>query len=1003
MNPLLNLAVDTERYRIIMKSPRRKLIGGILLLALLTCLFTGVLLYANTFFNALYDMMYRDTQMKTLCRSVQKELDLYSSVSSDVLARNMRKAALSSNVIRDEIKKKSGGEPCLYENSAVIRAEGKKVDFPKGFPEDIRFDAEQIPEDDGLLYSRKVEEKETGQSYHYAITCIHLEGPLYYIQWKDVRSLEKEIESYFDLNSCLLGIENTFHVNLLLFSPEPDENGTHLIMYVSDHLPAYSTAEEYGITEDMISSAVDRPDTLSPAGRIKAYTILAIDGRPYELFLQKLDSSAFPEATIMAYLIPYAETGKMLSEQALLILAVFLIIAIVFIVWLFSSQLLVRDHRLNDSQKHELGPRVLTRKSFSFIAVGWVIILLAYALFLSLFRLYSTCQQVNSGLLSMQQRIKENQTQSASTQSALENTYEEYALLIGQNLEKYPEYANKEHLQAICDYIGAEYIMLFNSNGDETMTNSRYVNLSLGKDASFATFDFRRLLTGTPMIRHEPALDETSGKENVLIGVSYGAPEGKEGYQALLLAVPKEQITAHTAESTTDIMTALVAEDMLAFSVDPEISLIVDASDSALVGKNALDLGLPERGLRSGYRDFFKLDGLSYYGECGEKDGLLYYYAARSSHIYQFVLPASLAVSVIAFLLLMILTLYFLFGYRKFFEKWSEIGEELMDSENVIRLSNGRRKYSKDPSKRWRPSVEVYGVRTPFHMARVALEVMGSLFIILVGVRFLSSRTGSNTSLITFILQGNWAKGVNLFSFTSILILFAEVVLAVIIVQTLLRLISGALGTRGETVCRLLISLTSYIGVIFFIYFALFYLGFEPGTLLASLGLGAFAVSLGAKDLITDIIAGLSIVFEGEYQVGDIIDVGGYRGEVLEIGVRTTKLEGTGGNIKIIGNRDIKNVINMTRMNSWYPLEVSICLEDLDAVEKLLAEELPRIGESIPEIISGPDYKGIVSMGKGTVTVAVVAEFKESAFFKVQRSLNRSIQKLFEQNHIRIM
>ena len=93
----------------------------------------------------------------------------------------------------------------------------------------------------------------------------------------------------------------------------------------------------------------------------------------------------------------------------------------------------------------------------------------------------------------------------------------------------------------------------------------------------------------------------------------------------------------------------------------------------------------------------------------------------------------------------------------------------------------------------------------------------------------------------------------------------------------------------------------------------------------------------------------------------------------------------------------------MTRMNSWYPLEVSICLEDLDAVEKLLAEELPRIGESIPEIISGPDYKGIVSMGKGTVTIAILAEYRESAFFKVQRSLNHSIQKLFEQNHIRIM
>ena len=986
-----------------MKSPRRKLIGGILLLALLACLFTGVLVYANTFFNVLYDMMYKGTQMKTFCRSVEKELDLYSSTRTDVLTLNMTKTALSSNAIRDKIMKDSDGEPCLYENSAVIRAEGEKVDFPEGFPEDIQFDAEQIPENDGPFYSRKVEVEETGQSYEYLITCIHLEGALYYIEWKDVRSLEEEIENYFDLNESLLGIENTFHVNLLLFSSAPDENGTHSIIYASDHLPFYSTTEEYGITEDTISNAVDRPDTLSSADRVRVYTVLAVDGRPYELFLQKLDSSAFPETIIIAYLIPYSETGNMLSEQALLILAVFLITAIVLIVWLFSSQLLVRDHRLNDGQKRELDPMVLTRRSFSFIAVGWVIILLVYALFLSLFRLYSTCQQVNSGLLSMQQRIKENQTQSASTQSAVENTYEEYALLIGQNLEKYPEYTNKEQLQAICDNIGAEYIMLFDNNGDETMSNSRYVNLSLGKDASSATFDFRRLLTGTPLIRHEPALDEATGEEHVLIGVSYGAPEGKEGYQVLLLAVPKEKITARTAESTTDIMTALVTEDMLAFSVDPETSLIVDASDSTLVGKNVLDLGLPERGLHSGYRDFFKLDGLSYYGECDEEDGLLYYYAARSTHIYQFVLPASLAVSVIAFLLLMILTLYFLFGYRKFFEKWSEIGEELMDSENVIRLADGRRKYSKDPARRWVPSVEEYGIRTPFHMARVALEVTGSLFIILVGVRFLSSRAGSSTSLITFILQGNWAKGVNLFSFTSILILFAEVVLAVIIVQVLLRLISGALGTKGETVCRLLINLTGYIGVIFFIYFALFYLGFEPGTLLASLGLGAFAVSLGAKDLITDIIAGLSIVFEGVYQVGDIIDVGGYRGEVLEIGVRTTKLEGTGGNIKIIGNQDIKNVINMTRMNSWYPLEVSICLEDLDAVEKLLAEELPRIGEAIPEVISGPYYKGIVSMGKGTVTIAILAEYRESAFFRVQRSLNHSIHKLFEQNHIRIM
>ena len=329
---------------------------------------------------------------------------------------------------------------------------------------------------------------------------------------------------------------------------------------------------------------------------------------------------------------------------------------------------------------------------------------------------------------------------------------------------------------------------------------------------------------------------------------------------------------------------------------------------------------------------------------------------------------------------------------------------ELQDDTDEIQRGDGRRKYSKDPSKRWKPSVEEYGMHMPLHMARLALDILCILFIAAIGIRVLSSGGDGQGSLISFILRGKWAKGFNLFSITSILVLLAEVVLAVAVIRLLLRLLSSAVGTRGETICRLLNNLTGYAGAVVFVYYSLYYLGVQPGTLLASLGLLSFAVSLGAKDLITDVIAGLSIVIEGEYQVGDIIEVGGYRGEVLEIGVRTTKLEGRGGNIKIISNRDIKNVVNMTRLNSWYPLEVSIAGDqDLGAVEKLLTERLPEIGKSIPEILSGPTYKGIVSMGKGTVTLSIIAECNESDYYKVQRALNHALQRLFEENGIRIM
>lgn len=274
----------------------------------------------------------------------------------------------------------------------------------------------------------------------------------------------------------------------------------------------------------------------------------------------------------------------------------------------------------------------------------------------------------------------------------------------------------------------------------------------------------------------------------------------------------------------------------------------------------------------------------------------------------------------------------------------------------------------------------------------------------MIGVNLRSAQSGGRASLIDFIVRGQWTKGFNLFAVTSVFLLLGETFVVVAAVKLLIRLVSRALGTRGETVCRLLLSLVGYAGGIFFVYYALYNLGFAPGTLLASLGLLSFAVSLGAKDLVTDIVAGLSIVFEGTYQIGDIIEVANYRGEVLEIGVRTTKLEGRGGNIKMIANRDVKNVVNMTRKNSWYPLEVTVSADQsLEKIEALLAEELPHIGASIPEIVSGPYYKGVTGLGKGNMTLSIIAECNEADYHQVQRALNRAVQELLAENEIRIL
>ena len=589
------------------------------------------------------------------------------------------------------------------------------------------------------------------------------------------------------------------------------------------------------------------------------------------------------------------------------------------------------------------------------------------------------------------------------------STYEGFAFTIARLLETYPETASRDNLQKICDTIGADYIMLFDRDGKETVSNSPYIGVSLSGDPNGDTYNFRTLLQGTNTVLEERVKDELSGTDMMMVGASIKISKNDEDaepvYEALLMAVPSDKIYNSSSLSISETMSTLVSQGMLSFSVDPETHLIKDASDTSYVGKNALELGLPERALFDGYHDFFTLDGLPYYGECTERGGILYYYAAVQSHIYKDIWHVVL-LAVIAYLVLMgVYLVCLLYGYQRFFEVWAPVGDTLEQRDNRVMLSRGRIKRSIDPSLRWKPAIRKYGPRAPIHMALWITEFIMTIIILFLGIRMAASMGSSSTSLLSFIIQGRWARGFNPFAITSIAILLGQVLCTIVIVKLILRVSSKALGTKGETVCRLLTNLVNYVGVIVFVYFAFYDLGFNPGTLLASLGLISFAISLGARDLITDVIAGLSIVFNGDYQVGDIIEVDGYRGEVLEIGVTTTKLEGRGGNIKIISNRDVKNVVNMTRKNSWVGIEIGVSnSRPIPEVEKEIEKILPEIGKAIPQMISGPFYRGVSSIGKGGVNnLYITAECTEGNYYTVQRALNREIRESFEKHGIQIV
>ena len=155
--------------------------------------------------------------------------------------------------------------------------------------------------------------------------------------------------------------------------------------------------------------------------------------------------------------------------------------------------------------------------------------------------------------------------------------------------------------------------------------------------------------------------------------------------------------------------------------------------------------------------------------------------------------------------------------------------------------------------------------------------------------------------------------------------------------------------------------------------------------------------------MIADIIAGIFIVFEGSYQVGDIIVVGDWRGTVDEIGIRTTKIIDAGGNVKIINNSEISSVINQTKELSLAKAKISIEYgESIEKVELVIKNNIERIKNNIPEIIDGPYYKGVDALSDSSVDLLFFAKCKEEDIYSVQRAMNRELKLIFDENNINI-
>ncbi|MET7777806.1 MULTISPECIES: mechanosensitive ion channel family protein [Streptomyces] len=211
---------------------------------------------------------------------------------------------------------------------------------------------------------------------------------------------------------------------------------------------------------------------------------------------------------------------------------------------------------------------------------------------------------------------------------------------------------------------------------------------------------------------------------------------------------------------------------------------------------------------------------------------------------------------------------------------------------------------------------------------------------------------------------------------------------------------SQAIGSVLRSVASFLIMGTAALMIL-----GTFQINLAP--LLASAGVAGVAIGFGARNLVTDFLSGVFMILEDQYGVGDTIDAGVASGEVIEVGLRVTKLRGDNGEIWYVRNGEVKRIGNLSQ--GWATAGVDVTVrsnEDLDKVKRTLDEVAEAMTKEEPwnERLWGPiEVLGLDSVLLDSMVVRLSAKTMPGKSLSVERELRWRVKRAFDAADIRIV
>lgn len=220
------------------------------------------------------------------------------------------------------------------------------------------------------------------------------------------------------------------------------------------------------------------------------------------------------------------------------------------------------------------------------------------------------------------------------------------------------------------------------------------------------------------------------------------------------------------------------------------------------------------------------------------------------------------------------------------------------------------------------------------------------------------------------------------------------------------ELVARARAQRVRTIARTLSTVVLIAALVVVVVTILGIWGVPIGPLVASLSVVGIAIGFGAQDLIKDVIAGVFVLVEDQYAVGDVVKLAGVSGTVEELRLRTTVLRDLDGSVHHVPNGEARVATNITYEFSRVVVDLSVAYnESVDRameVVRAIADGLatdPELSESIAE---EAQILGVEELGESGVVIRVLLTTDPEDRWVIKREFLRRIKNGFDEAGIEI-